>query len=243
MPRYPRVGSAGLIVFLSVGTVACDESRIPTAYTPPASPQPPSQPTVSLSGVVFDHTSNGTRPGANIRLVVHAWTTNGHTFQEVTSDQTGRYSLSGVPAGAISIAAALGSGYYAPCPSGWDVVRSDRVFDVHVATATQLSTTGADIPTSGSIWVSGVVFERTANGIQPVAGATVNLAGENSDSRIGSNTVTDAAGRYLVCPPLPGTGTDQSAPLRVSRDGYRTATANAFLGWDYAGFDIELSRD
>jgi hypothetical protein len=156
----------------------------------------------------------------------------------------GRYSVSGVPAGAISIAPAGASGYYAPCPAG-DFVGSDRVFDVHVVSATLLSTTGApaDTPQLGTIWVSGVVFERTPEGRQPIAGASVNLAGDGSDPRIGSTTLTDAAGRYLVCPPIPSTGTDQSASLHVSREGYRRASGSVSLGWDFTGVDIELSRN
>jgi hypothetical protein len=174
---------------------------------------------------------------------VRAWKSN--VFMEVTSDAMGRYSLSGVPAGAISIAPAEESGYYAPCPAGWDVVSSDRVFDVHVVSATLLSTTGApaDMPQLGSIWVSGVVFERTPEGTQPMAGATVNLEGDGSDPRIGSTTLTDVAGRYLVCPPIPSTGTDQYGSLRVSREGYRPASRSVFLGWDYSGVYIELSRN
>jgi len=250
MPRYPRALVAALVVVLGAGLVSCDRTTLPTTSTPqPATPTPtptptpPSQPSVTLSGLVFDHTSTGPVPRANVPLLVRAWQSN--VFMEVTSDATGRYSLSGVPAGAISIAPAGGSGYYAPCPAGWDVVRSDRVFDVHVVSATLLSTSGApaDTPQLGSIWVSGLVFESTPQGRQPIAGATVNLAGDGSDPRVGSTTLTDAAGRYLVCPPLPSTGTDTYASVRVSREGYRPATRSAFLGWDYTGVDVELSRN
>jgi hypothetical protein len=178
---------------------------------------------------------------ANVPLIVRALSAN--VFREVTSDAMGRYSLSGIPAGAISISAAEGSGYYSPCPAGWDVVQSNRVFDVHVVSATLLSTSGAPatVPRLGSIWVSGIVFERTPQGTRPIAGATVTLAAEGSDPRSGSTTLTDSAGRYLVCPPIPSTGTDQYASLHSSREGYRSAIGSAFLGWDYTGVDIELT--
>ena len=245
---YPRALPVGLVVVLGAGLVSCDGSPLPPTSAPPPATQtptstPPNQSSVTLSGVVFDHTTDGAHPQANVPLLVRAWQAN--VFMEVASDSMGRYSLSGVPAGAISIAAAGGSGYYTPCPAGWDVVPSDRVFDVHVVSAALLSTAGApaDMPLFGSIWVSGVVFERTPQGTQPIAGATVILEGNGSDPRIGSTTLTDAAGRYLVCPPLPSTGTDQYASLRVNREGYQPASGSAFLGWDYTGVDFELSRN
>jgi hypothetical protein len=73
------------------------------------------------------------------------------------------------------------------------------------------------------------------------SGASVNLAGnDKNDPRLGSNTLTDAMGRYLLCPAIPGTGTDTYAMIRVQRDGYQPALRAAFLGWDYDGIDVEL---
>jgi hypothetical protein len=241
MPRYPRSLAVSFVLVLGVGLVSCDDTSVPITYLAP----PPVQgPSITLSGVVFEFTSDGARPRANVPLLVREGYANAF-IMEVTSDAMGRYSLAGVPAGAISITPARGSGYYAPCPAGWDIVRSNHVFDLNVVSATLLSTVGApgDLPRLGGIWVSGVVFERTPQGRQPIAGATVNLGGNGSDPRTGSTTLTDAAGRYLVCPPLPSTGTDTYGSLRVSREGYRPAVGSPFLGWDYTGFDIELSRN
>src|SRR5687768_10704419 len=177
MPGYPRGLAVGFALVLGAGLVSCDSTDLPTT------PQPP-QSSLTLSGVVLDHTSKGPLPRANVPLLVRAWESN--VFMEVTSDAMGRYSLRGVPAGAISIAPAGGSGYYAPCPAGWDVVRSDKVFDVHVVSASLLSTAGvpADTPL-GIISVSGVVFEQTSQGRRPIAGATVTLEGNDADSRVG----------------------------------------------------------
>jgi hypothetical protein len=127
---------------------------------------------------------------------------------------------------------------------------SDATFDVHMVSTALLSTAGAPstMPRLGSIWVSGTVFENTAQGKRPVAGVSVQLvdagpAEDESDPRLSSNTLTDAAGRYLVCPPIPGTGTDTYAMIRLRRDGYRFAIRSAFLGWDYDGVDFELVRN
>ena len=244
MHAYPSGLAVGFGVVLGVGLVSCDRTDFPTKYTP-AAPTPPTQ-SVTLSGVVFDHTSKGPIPRANVPLLVRAGQPAGQSvvFMEVRSDAVGRYSVSGVPAGTISIAATGGSGYFAPCPSGWGVVQSDRVFDVHVVSAALLSTTGApaDMPRLGGIWVSGVVFEHTPQGRQPIAGAMVNLDGDGADPRIGSTTLTDAAGRYLVCPSIPSHGSDTYASVLVTLEGYRPASRSALLGWDDAGVDIELSR-
>ncbi len=168
---------------------------------------------------------------------------------QVTSDATGRYSLSGVMMGTrVSIAPAPGSGYFAPCPSGSPrSITSDVDLDVHVVSAGLLATAGAPstMPRPEGIWVSGRVFERTPQGTRPVAGAAVHLADvgpleDANDPRFSSNTLTDAAGRYLLCPPIPGTGTDTYAPVNVQREGYQPTGRAAFLGWDYDGFDIEL---
>ena len=150
----------------------------------------------------------------------------------------------------MSIAPAPASGYYAPCPNGGSV-RSETTFDVYMVSGGLLSTAGPPLtmpPPEGGIWVSGTVFETTPQGIRPVAGASVHLADvgpaeDASDPRFSSNTLTDAAGRYLLCPPIPGTGTDTYAPILVQRDGYQPARRSAFLGWDYDGFDIELVRN
>jgi hypothetical protein len=101
------------------------------------------------------------------------------------------------------------------------------------------------MPRGESIWVSGTVFERTPQGIRPIAGAAVHLADvgpleDANDPRFSSNTLTDAAGRYLLCPPIPGTGTDTYAMVSVQREGYQPSGRAALLGWDYDGFDIEL---
>lgn len=223
------------------GSVGVTQPPTPNPGTP--SPTVPSP--VTVSGTVFELTPLATVPGANVALLVRSglgaqpW-----LFFATTSDNAGRYSVSGVPAGGISIAAAPGSGYYTPCPAGWDVVRVDRSFDVYVVSGALLPTLPlGGVPTSNSsIWVSGNVYESTSTGTRPVAGATVRLTDDDSDPRVGSTTLTDAVGRYLLCPPIPSTGTDVVIPVRVSKEGYAPTSRPVVLGWDYSGVDIELTR-
>jgi hypothetical protein len=234
--------AANLAPFLVVVLSACDSPQTRVSPTAPSTSAP--QSSVTLSGTTLEHTTAGPRPVPNVPLLVRTGFSS-FVFVLVTSDATGRYSLSDVPSGAVSIAPAPGSDYYAPCPAGSDVVRSNSTFDVNVVSASLLSTAGMppSFPRSGSIWVSGIVFENTSQRSRPLAGATVNLDGDDADPRFGSTTLSDAEGRYLVCPPLPGTGSDTFATVRARKSGYRPGSRSAFLGWDYAAVDIELIRD
>lgn len=236
------------VLAIVLALMACDtQQRLPPAAPSapgPPSPAPPGS-SITISGTALEHTANGLRPLPDVSLLVRTFP----SFMQVISDATGRYSLSGVTNGTrVSIAPAPGSGYYAPCPSGSSRgITSDTHLDVHVVSAELLATAGAPstMPRLESIWVSGTAFERTPQGIRPIAGAAVHLADvgpleDASDPRFSSNTLTDAAGRYLLCPPIPGTGTDTYAMVSVQREGYQPAGRAAFLGWDYDGFDIEL---
>jgi hypothetical protein len=199
---------------------------------------------VTISGVVINHTPEGQFPAAGVALLMRWGAGTTFEFRGATSDANGRFLLADVPGGAISIAAAPNSGFYSPCPAGSDVVSTSSSFDVHVASATVLSTIGSvDLPYRFNIWVAGQVFEQTDNGAKPIAGALVNFEGNGSDPAMGSSTLTDSLGRYVMCPPLPGTGTDTSAPITATKDGFRSATRTAFLGWDYDGMDIALARN
>jgi hypothetical protein len=152
--------------------------------------------------------------------------------------------VSGVPGRTIWITSDTRSGYYAPCPSGWSLIDRDREFDLHVIAAQLLSTTGVpdNFRWESSLWVSGVVFEGTSAGRRPVAGATINLDHGGFSPHSGSTTLSDSAGRYLVCPSIPSHGTDVVVDVVAERDGYVPATLKAVLGWDYSGFDIQLVR-
>jgi hypothetical protein len=245
-----RLIHRALLLALVLALMACDtQQSLPAAASAPSTPAPPSPAppglSITISGSALEYTANGLRPLPNVNLLVRTFP----GFRQVTSDATGRYSLPDVTSGTrVSIAPAPGSAYYAPCPSGSPSgITSDTHLNVHVVSAELLATAGAPsaMPRGESIWVSGTVFERTPQGIRPIAGAAVHLADvgpleDANDPRFSSNTLTDAAGRYLLCPPIPGTGTDTYAMVSVQREGYQSAGRAAFLGWDYDGVDIEL---
>jgi hypothetical protein len=232
----------GALTVLSTGCVDGTQPSEPTALPAPTAPQP-SSPPFTLSGVVFEHTSAGPRPQPGVPLLVRSWGSPGGPL-EVTSDVNGRYEISGVPAGAVTIGPSIESDYRAPCPAGTDVLKGNATFDVHVVSTTLLSSEGApaSMPRT-AIWISGVVFERTSEGVRPIARATVDLAGDDSDRSVFSTTLTDAAGGYLLCTAPPGVGTDQIMWVRVRREAYRPGSRSVFGGWDYSGADVELIRD
>jgi hypothetical protein len=68
----------------------------------------------------------------------------------------------------------------------------------------------------------------------------LDWADDARDPRLGSTTLTDSAGRYWLCPALPGHGTDVTVLIHAEHEGYRAAKGTASLGWDYTGVDIEL---
>jgi hypothetical protein len=238
MSRFLRRVLAGFAASLTVA-VGCGKD--PSSATPsfPITHNP--QASYTVSGVAFEHTATGQHPIAGVPLRIHS-ADSGGIFLDVTTDADGRYVASQVRAGAVSIAPALTSGYFAPCPPGTDALAAHTTFDVHIVSAALLSATGAprSLPTS-AIYFSGTVYEVTTAGTQPVAGAFVQL-GQSANDVAYSTTLTDASGRYLVCTTPPGVGTDVNIRLAVSKDGYVPGSLQVAGGWDYAGANLQLIR-
>jgi hypothetical protein len=159
------------------------------------------------------------------------------------SDSAGRYEISGVPDGAsaITIAPPGSSDYRAPCPSGsFRALAGNASFDVDVVSTAVLSTSGAPASLPGAfLSIDGTVSERVPDGTSPVAGATVDLAGDDSDRWVYSTTLTDANGRYLVCTAPPGVGTDQIHTVRVHKDGFHPASRE---GYPSETINVEIVR-
>ena len=233
------LGTAALVISLAACGQTAPSTPTPT-LPPPPPPSPPSSTTFTVSGTVFEHTFSDIRPQPGVPIRVRLWGRTSILLDGVT-DSAGRYEISGVPPGAsqVTIAPPDGSDYRAPCPSGGNGPTSDTSFDVHVVSTTLLSTSGApaSIPSS-FLSIGGTVLERVSDGTLPVAGATVDLAGDDSDRWVYSTTVTDARGRYLVCTAPPGVGTDQIHTVRAHKDGYHPASREGFPGYDTINLEI-----
>ena len=242
MSRFSRCVTACFAASLTVASGCGKDTSSATPSFPVTTPTTSNpQASYTVSGVAFEHTSTGRRPIAGVPLRIHL-AASGGMFLDVTTDANGRYAASRVGAGAVSIAPALNSGYFAPCPSGTDVLVGDATFDVHIVSTALLSAAGAppSLPTT-NIYVSGTVSEVTTAGAQAVGGALVEL-GESANDVAYSTTLTNASGGFLVCTTPPGVGTDQYMRLSVSKDGYAPGSLRVMGGWAYTGANVQLIR-
>lgn len=165
--------------------------------SPQTTPTPVAGPPFTLSGTVYEATSTGRRPLAGVPLDVSL------EYQQrtprVTSDSAGRYSVSIGSAESHKVAAEL-EGYSQPCRASV-ALTADGVLDVYVVANSLLERVA--IPPSLPVvqpTLTGRVFERTTSGLRPVSGAKVYM---DFSAGFGiapsANTVTDSAGRYLLC--------------------------------------------
>jgi hypothetical protein len=151
----------------------------------------------TLMGVV----SEGARPieGAS----VGAWIgSNGSGYGysgapgPTLTDAAGCYQLT-VPAQMKAWVGASKAGYVQQCASPQVTMLADTRVDVQLVSKANLSASTVQAPVAGLRAVSGVIFEVTGAGKQPVAGASVDSE-PISDLPMAS-TFSDAAGRYLLC--------------------------------------------
>ena len=256
---------AGILSSTTIATVGCagDSTSVtpsppvqaPAPPVPPPPPPPPPSPSVMISGIVIEYTaSDEHHPTAGVLLSVI--TAEGETT--TTSDTSGRFSAE-VRGDVVTIVPAATSPYLSPCPGG-GVPNPNQTFKVNIVSKDVLTTTG--MPGSYPLWiyVSGTVSERGSDGSHPLAGASVSLMGWwGEDSGPGySTTLSDALGRYTLCTAPPGVGTDQTLPLRATKQGYFADSLSVLGGWtnpwyvwafgdtlartDSGGVNIELVR-
>ena len=189
---------------LIVCAAACDERRpagpSPVSSSDPPSLQGPALPSLlTLSGVVYASTAEGLRPLADAPLVVSVEYQSPMPTR-TTSDSQGRYRISGLTRNSIKVVIEK-EGYRQPCRAAVTLT-SDSVLDIYVVSDARVVQTGppASMPITQPVLI-GFVFERTLSGVKPVAGVQVAV-----DYSLGlggwepsATTLTDAAGRYLLC--------------------------------------------
>jgi hypothetical protein len=188
---------------LIVCAAACDERRpagpSPVPSSDPSSLQAPALPSLfTLSGVVYESTPEGLRPLADAPLEVSVEYPPMPT--STTSDSQGRYRISGLTRANLKVVIQK-EGYSQPCRAAVTLT-SDSVLDIYVVSDARVVQTGppASMPITQPVLI-GFVFERTVSGVKPVARArvAVDFSGGFGGWEPSATTLTDAAGRYLLC--------------------------------------------
>lgn len=212
-----RVAAAIGLATLMLGCGRGDTPLTPSPGSPPAAT------TYTLSGVVTEATPTGSTAVEGMRV------------QEIDSgrfamtDADGSYSISGLRANSISVAA------------------SKPGYVTHTKTLTIAADTQLDfrVDRIEMHTLSGVVFEKTTEGRVPIEGVQVYCDGcEQPDGH--TSSYTDSDGLYSFSSVLNGT-----YPLLVHKAGYVVLDPGSRLGnWEVAlatvsgdtRFDIELVR-
>lgn len=240
---FLRLSSATITAMtLAVAATGCGDlpALPPTATaptpTPPLGPRPtaPFGPTgtFTLSGIVFETTTDGRHPvsGASVGIDVNIpnlW----YYFGRTTSDDNGRYSMPRLPEGLID-AWASREGYAQPCFTSVRL-RGDAVLDIELMSAATLALPNPPLPsTATSPTLSGLVFETTPEGIRPINAAQLTL--EVGDGR-GVSTFSNGRGRYFFCRVPP------SVELWAEAARYANRVERVRVSEDTV-FDVELKR-
>jgi hypothetical protein len=184
-------------LFAVVAIAACDHPAAPNLQ-PSASPSPsPVAQNATISGVVWQHASDSVKPlGA---ASVWGWVQtagSGWRVGPIQTDGDGRYSFQ------VPIDAWLRVEVFSPYqPCVVTISASSNVsHDVHiVADPAQL---GAHLPAellAATPTLSGLVFENTPAGEQPLSGVRLEVDMLWGLGDVSATTLTDSDGRYVLC--------------------------------------------
>jgi len=249
LEKLARQSTGGLlagVVCLTLLVTACGGSEstasaIPVGPTAPALPTVPAVPTLILSGVVTD---NG-QPIENARVDVSGLQacSSDCSFRQfnagsATTDSAGRYRIDirrpeEAPATTLW-AIARKAGYVQQCVAT-TTMQTDASLDLRVTAIANLSA-ARPLSAPGSRTVSGVVFETTPEGKQPVEGASVGW--EALLDTVVSETRSDAAGRYLLC----GLPLGRIGGVFAQKTGYRDVSYASVEPGSDAVVDMEITR-
>jgi hypothetical protein len=194
-----------------------------------------------VSGVVSETTSQGARPLDGVS--VSAWiqqATFGYSYMwangGLKTDAAGRYRLSGLAGGATARVQVWKDGYVQQCAAPMVTLNGDINInvDVQLVSRANLSASSASLPppAAGTRSVSGVIFEMTAAGRQPIADAFVDF--EPVMDFPAAITYSDASGRYLLC------GLPDGQAVDIGAGSNRRVAYVSVPPGQSTGVDIEL---
>jgi len=222
-----------------LGLVSCGSNTSPSMPTSagavdPSAIFPRIAPTFTISGTVYEVGLSGTQPLAGVPLDISV-EYQSHPPQ-TTTDADGRYSAtrSGTDPFTVKVEK---PGYVQPCVARTLHEGTDNVLDIFVVRESVIRDAG--LPAAFALperTVSGVVFESTASGKKPVAGARLTA---DYSSGLGwgpaATTITDRAGRYVLC------GLQRASIDFYVSSGFsgRLVPVESGVSW----LDVELSRE
>jgi hypothetical protein len=198
-----------LAVSLLASLGGCNNS-MPTS---PADPSPPVPQSYVVSGIVSETVDGVSRPLAG--HTVHLWISQLGTgrAQSSTTDHNGRYIVQ-VPKAQVFVSGWHPPDQQQPCLAS-AAVDKDTTIDVQFAPAGRSLTP----PPGASPMITGVIYETTPQGRNPLRGVYVEL-----DASIDvpvALTQTDDAGRFFLCrvnaPVVLGVGVDPNRYQRWSQ--------------------------
>jgi len=193
----------------------------------------------TITGMVFDAYEG---PVANVSVNAfillptfgYSWTW-AHPGKIIYTDSAGRFSVPEIPDATVMIH--IGgwlAGYLQPCAVTLDV-RADVVRDIEVVSADTLNSFAPPRPLLVSEpTITGMVYETTEAGVQPVAGAIVAADTAMIDRAM---TLTDLSGRYFLCDMEPS-----EVALGVYKDGYVSRYVWP-IDESQPSIDIEIERE
>jgi Carboxypeptidase regulatory-like domain len=230
----------GAVCLILLGATCRQNDPSPSANpVGPAAPTPSTVPTLTLSGVVAE--DGHPIENANVGVSGLQACSSGCSFRQFhagsgMTDAAGRYRIiitRPEDATATVWAMTRKDGYAQQCVAT-TTMQADASLDLRLTSIANLSA-ARPLSAPGSRTVSGVVFEDTATGKQPVEGASVGWEGL-SDTTL-AETRSDAAGRYLLCGlPLGRTS------LFAVKQGYSSVSVAPVEAGTDAVVDIVITR-
>ena len=241
MRMFFRIVAASLLVWLA----SCNDS-VPTSPTKPLLPAPQSY---VVSGTVSE-TANGISgpvAGRKVDLYIsgspcvygQSIPCISEKAEVVETDQNGRYRLQ-VTVFPKTLVFVAGAGLHAagqqPCLAS-ALVEQDTVIDVQV-----FPTLGSSpAPASAGPMITGLVYETTPQGRNPLRGVWAWLQVGFADSWPVARIQTDEAGRFFFC--------RVNAPVQMVVSGYREMAVSGYPGGAISipgtvdmFFEVELRR-
>jgi hypothetical protein len=187
-----------------------------------------------ITGIVTVRTEQGTQPLAN--ATVFGWvqrSTNGYSRGGIQTDSNGRYRMDLLPANATVVLDTFAPAYDQPCASVVETVAPTTTVNIELRSQDSPNIDAAAIRP----YLTGVVYEQTPTGQQPIAGARVFFS--VLFEIIAASTTTDSNGRYRMC------SLSMISPPQLvwaSKSGYQVGEQTVFILPDSTHQDIELKR-